>query len=102
MTALSDRFRSEALESPSSSTHDSDMHDDKSRLRRVFIHLRSLCTTKEAIESLEAFHRTWAMREQGKEGGIVAAHEIFGDGSSGVKKVKEKRGVFEILTGRKK
>lgn len=101
MTALSDRFRTEALESPSSSALVSDMHDDTQRLRRVFAHLRSLCTTKEAIDSLEAFQRAWATRERGREGGIAAAHEVYG-GSSGGKKVKERRGVLEILTGRKK
>lgn len=96
MTAISDRFRTEALES--SSPHDSDMHDDTRRMHRVFVYLRSLCTTKEAIDSLEAFQRTWAIREQG---GSVAAHQVFG-GSSGGKKIKEKRGVFEKLTGRKR
>lgn len=97
VTALSDRFRTEALES--SSPHDSDMHDDTRRLRRVFVYLRSLCTTKEAIDSLEAFQHMWAMREQG---GSVAAPQVYGGASTGGKKVKEKRGVFEKLTGRKR
>ncbi|MCJ1428587.1 hypothetical protein MMC29_006497, partial [Sticta canariensis] len=83
MTVLSDRFRTETLGSPSSSTHGSDMHDDTQRLRRVFSHLRGLCTTSEAIDSLEAFHRAWAMRERGREGGMAAAHEVYGGSSSG-------------------
>lgn len=98
MTVLSDRFRTEALESPSTGP---DMHDDTQRLRRVLAHLRRLCVTDAALDSLESFQRAWAMRERGRDGGMAAAaHEV--DGSSGGKKAREKRGVLDILTGRKK
>ncbi|MCJ1466736.1 hypothetical protein MMC07_005356 [Pseudocyphellaria aurata] len=98
MTVLSDRFRNEALESSSSSANGSDMHDDSRRMRRVFIHLRGLCANQQAIDSLETFQQLWAMREYG---GNVVAREVSGSSTDG-KKVKEKRGVFEKLTGRKK
>ena len=38
------------------------MHDDVRRIRRVFIHLKSLCTTEEAKESLEAFKKAYDAR----------------------------------------
>lgn len=82
------------------------MNDDKVRLRRVFAHLRGLCATKEAIDSLEAFQSKWAFSEQGRELGFTPARGVYGGGNrgggSGGKKVKERRGVFEMLTGRKK
>lgn len=78
------------------------MHDDSRRLRRVFIHLRGLCANQKAIDSLEAFQQMWAMREYGREGGgNEMAREVSSSNTSG-KKVKEKKGVFEKLTGRKK
>ena len=94
LTALSDRFRTEALlgaPTPAEAAS-SPMQDDACRMRRVFLHLHVLCATKEARKSLEQFWEMWAEREAG----------IGSGGGKGGKKVKEKRGVFETLMGRKK
>ena len=49
------------------------MHDDDRRIRRVFIHLKSLCTTEEAKDSLEAFKKAYEAR---MERGDTAEREI--------------------------
>ncbi|KAF6233825.1 hypothetical protein HO173_008037 [Letharia columbiana] len=117
-TALSDRFRTSALPSPpsspsrpqssktefssmnepsqtgltsaSSSNANHPMHDTDRRNRRVYIHLRSLCTTEEARASLDEFKGIMEAREK-----KIAA------GSQG-KTVKEKQGWLEGLMGKKK
>lgn len=118
-TALSDRFRTGALPSPpsspsrphssrtdfspttngtsatglisaSSSNANHPMHDADRRNRRVYIHLRSLCTTDEARASLDGFKAVMEAREKQ----ILA-------GPQG-KAVKEKQGWLEGLMGKKK
>lgn len=70
------------------------MHDDSRRIRYSFVHLRNLCCTREATESLDEFQRLWLENERRQEGKIM-------EGESGGKRVKEKRGMFEILRGRR-
>lgn len=117
-TALSDRFRTSALPSPpsspsrpqssktefssmnessqtgltsaSSSNANHPMHDTDRRNRRVYIHLRSLCTTEEARASLDEFK------------GIMEAREKKMTAGSQGKTVKEKQGWLEGLMGKKK
>lgn len=117
-TALSDRFRTGALPSPpsspsrsqsstadvpstnepattgftsaSSSNANHPMHDTDRRNRRVYIHLRSLCTTDEARASLEEFKAIMEAREKKASGGPKG------------KSVKEKQGWLEGLMGKKK
>lgn len=96
LTAISDRCRTEALVGTSSSNtvHDnSNMHDESRRIRYSFVHLRNLCCTREATESLDKFQRLWLDNERRQDWRKL--------GGSGEKRVKEKRGVFEILRGRK-
>ena len=69
--ALSDRFRTEELQDSSSFHRVGSMHDDGRRMRRVFIHLNSLCQSEEAKESLAAFKEAYENRledEQSMEG----------------------------------
>lgn len=66
------------------------MHDTGRRNRRVYVHLRSLCTTDEARASLEAFKAIMEARE-----------EKMAAGPQG-KAVKEKQGWLEGLMGKKK
>lgn len=113
-TALSDRFRTGALPSPSgpqspatdsspisepsssgassatSSSNDAKhpMHDAERRNRRVYIHLRSLCTTDEARASLDEFRGVMEGREQRLGGGVRG------------KVVREKQGWLEGLMGK--
>ena len=91
--AVSDRFRTEALlplHSSStktiitSSSHD--MNDDYQRAAHVFTYLKSICVSKEAEQSLEQFRKLWEAK-----GGVADEG----------KKIKEKRGVFEKLMGKK-
>ena len=120
-TALSDRFRTGALPSPSSSptrSHSSSqqqqtdlpptstntagltsasssnanhpMHNVERRNRRVYIHLRSLCTTDEARASLDDFKAAMEAREAKTAGGPQG------------KAVKEKQGWLDGLMGKKK
>ncbi|KAL9134703.1 MAG: hypothetical protein Q9175_004116 [Cornicularia normoerica] len=117
-TALSDRFRTGALPSPpsspsrsqsstndfsstnepsetgltsaSSSNANHPMHDTDRRNRRVYIHLRSLCTTDEARASLDEFKGTMEAREKKMTAGPQG------------KAVKEKQGWLEGLMGKKK
>lgn len=118
-TALSDRFRTGALPSPpsspsrsysptndlsplinepsttgftsaSSSNANHPMHDTDRRNRRVYIHLRSLCTTDEARASLEEFKAIMEAREKKMMAGPQG------------KTVKEKQGWLEGLMGKKK
>ena len=117
-TALSDRFRTSALPSPpsspsrsqpsrddfsstyetctlglssaSSSNANHPMHDTDRRNRRVYIHLRSLCTTDEARASLDEFK------------GIMEAREKKMTAGPRGKTVKEKQGWLEGLMGKKK
>ena len=65
--ALSDRFRTEELMAPSGIR--SNMHDDTRRMRRVFIHLRSLCMTDEARDSLAAFQKKYDEKMEREQGG---------------------------------
>jgi hypothetical protein len=95
--ALSDRFRTEALTSQSPTTSFTpqgfdlnSMHDEGQRIRRVFMHLSMLCATKSARDSLEEF-RVQYMQKMDEDIGPL------GQGT----KVREKRGVFEKLMGRK-
>ena len=92
LMALSDRFRTEELQDSSSFHRVGSMHDDGSRMRRVFIHLSSLCQSEEAKESLAAFKEAYEKRmedeqsmdgerivkEKGK-GKAVAADDIEDD-----------------------
>lgn len=66
------------------------MHDEVQRNRRIWIHLKSLCTTDEARESLALFKVRMEEREKKMEGGIKGA------------KIKEKQGFFQALMGKKK
>lgn len=118
-TALSDRFRTGALPTPptspsrphsspndspstknepftttaltpgSSSNANHPMHDTERRNRRVYIHLRSLCTTAEARASLDDFKAAMEARERKMAGPQGRA-------------VKEKQGWLEGLMGKKK
>lgn len=97
LTAISDRCRTETLLGPPSSNtvHDeSNMHDDSRRIRYSFVHLRNLCCTREATESLDRFQRLWLENERRQEEKIMR-------GKEGGKRVKEKRGMFGILRGRR-
>ncbi|CAD6579060.1 MAG: hypothetical protein ASARMPRED_008941 [Alectoria sarmentosa] len=119
-TALSDRFRTGVLPSPpssprpqsstndfSSSTNEYSatgltsassfylrpkhpMHDPDRRNRRVYVHLRSLCTTDGARASLEEFKAIMDAREKKMSSGPQG------------KSVKEKQGWLEGLMGKKK
>lgn len=65
------------------------MHDTDRRDRRVYIHLRSLCTTDEARKSLDEFKVIMEVREKkmvGPQG----------------KAIKEKQGWLEGLMGKRK
>lgn len=77
VTALSDRFRTEALEaqldpqSPSSSSTSfsssrslstSSMHNNAFRLARVWLHLQEMCVTREAMMSLDEFKEIYEAR----------------------------------------
>jgi hypothetical protein len=66
------------------------MHDEGRRIRRAFMHLHMLCGTQRAKDSLEEFRVRYMERIGGDIGPV-------GQG----KKVREKRGVFEKLMGRK-
>lgn len=68
------------------------MHDEARRHRRIFIHLRGLCVTDAARDSLEEFRTFWEERQR-------KIRE--GEGRSGVK-VREKKGWLEGLMGRGK
>ena len=74
----------------SSSNAKHPMHDTERRNRRVYIHLRSLCTTNEARASLDEFKTVMEAREQKMAGGPQG------------KAVKEKQGWLEGLMGKKK
>ena len=66
------------------------MHDTERRKRRVYIHLRSLCTSDEARTSLDEFKAIMEAREEKMAGGARG------------KAVKEKQGWLEGLMGKKK
>ena len=74
---------------PSGISPDS-MHDDRRRITRVFMNLHTLCSTQVAKDSLEEFR-------------ILYMEKMFGDvGPLGPgKKVRERKGVFERLMGKK-
>ena len=110
-TALHDRFRTSALPSPPCSPNTRDptspspapsfsstdslsqpMHDDARRTRRVYIHLRSLCMTDEAKQSLDEFKTMMDARER----------KIAEGGGKLGPKIREKRGFFQGLMGKKK
>ena len=109
-TALSDRFRTNALpEPPTPNAHDpaapspspsfsstdslnQPMHDEARRNRRVYIHLRSLCMTDEAKESLDSFKAMMEERER---------KMAEGGGKLGPK-IREKKGFFQGLMGKKR
>ena len=59
------------------------MHDTGRRNRRVYIHLRSLCTTSEACANLGEFKMIMVAREQKMAGGLQG------------EAVKEKQGWLE-------
>lgn len=84
-TALSDRYRAEALAKPSEPISTS-MLNDTLRNHRVFEYLRTLCVTKEVEVSLDEFQRLWEQRT----------------GFRGGKYIRERRGLFEKVMGRKK
>ena len=99
--SLSDRFRTAALlpsprNSPTSSseklttTADNPMHDEGLRNKRVYAHLRSLCTTEEARASLADFKIIMEERAKARAAGVKG------------KKVQEKHGFFQSLMGKKK
>ncbi|KAL2048684.1 hypothetical protein N7G274_000596 [Stereocaulon virgatum] len=110
-TALHDRFRTSSLPSPPCSPMTRDrtspspapsfsstdslsqpMHDDARRTRRVYIHLRSLCMTDEAKQSLDDFKTMMDARER----------KIAEGGGKLGPKIREKRGFFQGLMGKKK
>lgn len=66
------------------------MHNPERRNRRVYIHLRSLCTTDEARASLDSFKAMMEAREMKMTAGPQG------------KTVKEKQGWLEGLMGKKK
>ena len=66
------------------------MHDPDRRNRRVYVHLRSLCTTDGARASLEEFKAIMDAREKKMSSGPQG------------KSVKEKQGWLEGLMGKKK
>ncbi|KAL9122843.1 MAG: hypothetical protein Q9187_000600 [Circinaria calcarea] len=111
LTSLSDRFRTEALADSLSSSDG--MHDDGRRMKRVFIHLNSLCVTEEAKESLEKFRVLYEKRmglearaERGEMQKMVFAEMKAKEEGKPERKAdgekEEKKGVFEKLVGRKK
>ncbi|KAL8832030.1 MAG: hypothetical protein Q9191_000523 [Dirinaria sp. TL-2023a] len=128
VSALSDRFRTEALAEsmnalppPSieavqtSATVSHPMHDDNRRYRRVFVTLYGLCDTEEARASLREFQGTWEQRRLREIGGarpvaVSGYGGIYAGGGGGygtgetaaAGKVKEKKGVFEKLGLRRK
>ena len=110
-TSLHDRFRTSALPDPPSTPNTNDppspspapsfssteslnqpMHDDARRTRRVYIHLRSLCMTDEAKQSLDEFKVIMDARER----------KITEGGGKLGPKIREKRGFFQGLMGKKK
>ena len=68
------------------------MHDDARRTRRVYIHLRSLCMTDEAKQSLDEFKVIMDARER----------KITEGGGKLRPKIREKRRVFQCWMGNKK
>lgn len=89
------------------------MHDDERRIKRVFIHLNSLCATEEAKASLEKFRVLYEKRiglearaERGEGQNVVFGEmkvkEGAGGNGGGGKEEKERKGVFEKLVGRKR
>lgn len=66
------------------------MQDDRRRIGLVFMHLHTLCSTQVAKESLDEFR-------------ILYMEKVLGDigPPSQAKKVREKKGVFEKLMGKK-
>jgi len=66
------------------------MNDEERRKKRVYIHLKSLCTTNEARESLAAFKIFMEERDKAMSGGPKGS------------KIKEKHGFFQSLMGKKK
>ena len=86
------------------SDHNHPMHNTAQRDKAVFSHLRALCTTDEARESLAVFAglMSAAMEEAGKRSG-----DGFGEGKKGMRKsvgggVREKKGWLEGLMGRRR
>lgn len=111
LTSLSDRFRTEALTDSLSSSDG--MHNDERRIKRVFLHLNSLCVTEEAKESLEKFRVLYEKRmglearaERGEMQKMVFAEMKAQEEEKPERKAnggkEEKKGVFERLVGRKK
>ncbi|KAI9846543.1 MAG: hypothetical protein M1830_007442 [Pleopsidium flavum] len=103
-SALNDRFRMEDI-SDSSTTlcTDSSSHtnhhpmspkvdDEERRIRRVFIHLNSLCLTEEAKASLREFQIAFEKKEAK---GLMAG--VAGDAS-----LREKTSFFDKLMGKRK
>lgn len=96
------------------------MHDDERRIKRVFIHLNSLCATEEAKASLETFRVLYEKRmglearaERGEaQKGVFQEMKVKankegkgeeeGEKAGAGREEKEKKGVFEKLVGRKK
>ncbi|KAM0799978.1 hypothetical protein BDR22DRAFT_272872 [Usnea florida] len=72
------------------------MHDTERRDRRVYIHLRSLCTTEEARASLDEFRAGVERREREREGMGMGV----GGGKVRGKVVREKQGWLEGLMGK--
>jgi hypothetical protein len=92
--ALHDHFRTTALPGPNITLQESvahPMNDEVRRNRRVFIHLRNLCMTDEAKESLDEFMTKVEDRQQRMD---EAATQPKG------KIIKAKKGFFEKLKGK--
>ena len=93
MTALSDRFRTEAMAPASLNTFSTlsgirsdSTHDDSRRITRVFEYLDTRCSTQAAKDSLAEFQ-------------IAYMKMVFGGPLGPVKKVREKKGVFGRIMG---
>lgn len=72
------------------------MHDPQLRHRRVLTHLRTMCTTVEAKDSLEVFVKMMLERDERGVRGSAGGR----DGAIDIGKVKKKW--LEGLMGRKK
>ena len=89
-----------ATEVLSRSDHHHPMHDAGRRNRAVFAHLRELCTTGEARESLAGFQGSLAEVLGEKRGGFGAAERTGRRSLSGG--VREKKGWLEGLMGKRR
>lgn len=93
VTALSDRFRTEAISPASLNSFSAlggiksdNMHDDGRRMNRVFEYLDTRCSTPAAKDSLAEFQTAYMKM-------------VFGDPLGPVKKVREKKSVFGRIMG---